>query len=127
MTAQEIRQIGKKIKNWTKPDGSWYYDEFEIWKVGEKQYQIQNHCSHSFSATMTFYGKVTELEQKMEEPSHVGVVLGMIDGTVKIVEQWQGTPDEIAEKYDAFLSFADRNHRYDRFSYFNLKIMELQF
>lgn len=123
MNANEIRRQGKKIKNWTAPDGAWYYDEFEIWQVGEQFYQIQDHCSHSFSATMTFYGKVTEIEKPKTIPTHIGVVLASKNGNVWIDKQTQGTLDEISDFYDIYTKKA----REDRSVSYSFKTLELHF
>lgn len=123
MEAYEIREQGKKIKSWTAPDGAWYYDEFEIWQVEEKYYQIQNHCSHSFSATMTFYGKVTEIEKPKTIPTNIGVVLAYKNGKVWIDKQMQGTLDEISELYDSYVEKATK----DRSVSYSFKTLELIF
>lgn len=123
MKAYEIRNRGKKIKNWTAPDGAWYYNEFEIWQVGEKYYQIQSHCSTSFSATMTFYGKVTEIEKPKNIPTHIGVVLTSKNGEVRIDKQIQGTLDEISDLYDTYIKKATG----DKSVSYSFKTLELHF
>ena len=123
MEAHEIREQGKKIKNWTAQDGAWYYDEFEIWQVGEKYYQIQDRYSHSFSATMTFFGKVTEIEKPKAIPTHIGIVLASKSGKVWIDKQMQGTLDEISDFYDIYIKKATKDNSIS----YSFKTLELHF
>lgn len=123
MEANEIRRTGQKIKSWSQPDGAWYHDDFEIWQVGDRFYQIQNHCSHSFSATLTFYGKVTEINEPVNKPTHIGVVLGSKDGKVWIVKQMQGTLEEIDTLYGNYIEKASE----DKSVSYSFKTLELHF
>jgi len=62
MTAQEIRQSGECIKKSARPDGYWYEDRYEIWKVGEKYFEIHDRLGASTKCTMEVRGEVTELD-----------------------------------------------------------------
>ena len=126
ITAQELRDNGKLIKKWKQPDGSWYEDHFEIWKLEGRFYQIQDHQSITFGGNCNFYGKVTEVEYDKPVPTHAGIILGMNKGMVWIEAQTQGTLDELTEWYDMMRGRLE-NDFYKRHYSYSLKIMPLDF
>lgn len=126
MTAQEIRNRGRLVKSWEKPDGSWYTYYYQIWEVGDKYYQITDYIGNTLSCSMSKYGEVTEIEKPEPLPTHMGIILGVRKGEAWVEGKFQGTPDQIAEWYDTQLSEFQFNH-YKRNNQYFLKIVELSF
>lgn len=126
MTAQEIRKSGVQIKSWSQPDGSWYEDRYEIWQVGDKFYQIQDHVGRTYNSTMDKFGIVTEIENPGPRPTHIGIILGVKKGDAWVEKTFQGTLDNITEWYDIQKQRLQTDP-YKRYNKYFLKITELDF
>lgn len=128
MTAQEIRTQGRLVKSWEVSDGPWYTYYHQIWEVGDKYYRITDYKGtyNSLGCTMSRYGEVTEVEKPEPLPTHMGIILGVKKGDAWVEDKFQGTPDQIAEWYDARLNILQSDYYKRRNRYF-LKVVELSF
>lgn len=126
MTAQEIKSRGRIVKSWVKPDGPWYSYHYKIWEVEGKYYQIMDYLGNSFNCSMSRYDEVTEVEKPEPLPTHMGIIIGVKKGEAWVEDKFQGTPDQIAEWYDARLNILQSDY-YKRKNQYFLKIVELSF
>lgn len=125
MTAQEIRETGKRIKFWTERDGSWYEYRHEIWQVGDKQYKVTDHVPTTLGGygTCSKYGQVEEISS-IEVPTHLGMIIAWKGGRAWIETTEQGTPESIAEWYNKMLEIFEQDC-YKRRDNHELKIVRL--
>lgn len=96
LDAKTIKEQGRLIKAWEVSDGAWYTNKYQIWKVGDKFFQIKDHVGNSFSCTCSYYGEVTEVEP-IPEPTHICVIIGQQEGKAYIAQQASGTLEVLAE------------------------------
>lgn len=66
MTAQEIKKEGQFIKKWWEKDGEWYVYRFQVYKVGNKYYMIEDHVGVSYSCTREWKDRVIDLGENPE-------------------------------------------------------------
>lgn len=126
MTAKEIRNVGVQVKSWSRPDGTWYVDQYQIWQVGDKFYQIHDHVGTSFGCTSSKFGMVTEVPQPEPLPTHMGIILGVRKGDAWVEDTFQGVPDAVAEWFNRKVQELMKIP-YKRNNKYFLKITELDF
>ena len=125
MEAIDIRTNGKLIKAWKEKDGAWYTNSYEVWKVGDKYYEIKNHECVTFAGTGSYWGKVTEIEKPTNVPTHLCIIFGQYRGEAYIAAQQQGTPEELAEWAAEYLKKEEIGYRGEHRN-LSVKVVELK-
>lgn len=127
MDAQEIRKQGQLVKSWKQMDGSWYEDSFEVYKVGDKFYQIKNHVCIASGGTMDYWDQVTEVALTGPLPTHLAVIIGQRLGRAFIAAQRQGTAEELAEWAAEYMKENEIGRYTRKPQHLTLKMMPLEF